>query len=185
MTLQLPMEDVDDCGVQSGQDGQAAVEHDPIGGLLEVLAHESYGVAALPASEPDSAEHLRHMPLHRWLVDLRHSTQQQRHVGLEQQGLCAAGFLESVGGTHAHDLVVTIEHALDELVEVFGFGQYGLDHCVDVLQRSRVASAQQVMDRRRRIEGLGPVRAGRVLRAVGDHFNVCLGHGLARAASPS
>lgn len=78
---------VDDGRVLSGEDGEgveAAVEHDPVGRLLKVLVHQSYGLAALGGRKPEVAEHLRHVPLNRPLADSCHVTQQQADGGLEK-----------------------------------------------------------------------------------------------------
>ncbi len=147
MTSQLAMEVVEDGGVLSGQDREAVVEHDPVGGLVKVFVHESCGSAALCGREPDVAEHLGHVPLHGVLVDPRHGTQQQPDVGLQERRLGAAYLLESVAGAHPYDLVIAFENAPDQLVETLGFCQGDFDYLVDVAQRSRIATAQPIMDR--------------------------------------
>jgi len=83
----LATEVVDDGGVLPGQDSQslkAAVEHDPVAGLVAVLVQEPDSPPPLRLREPDLAEHLRHMPLHGRLVDAGELGQQQRDVRLDQ-----------------------------------------------------------------------------------------------------
>jgi DNA-binding transcriptional ArsR family regulator len=82
-------------------------------------------------------------------------------VRLEERWPGPADFLQGIASSHAHDLVVTLDDAVDQLVQTLGLGQNDGHHHVDVAQRARVAATQL------RTERSGPVAAA-VAALMGD-----------------